>query len=107
MTSKTDEGGAGGQPEATIVYAENLFATEVYSDDASYFALKGGNVSITFTSIVWDNTAGRNGQVTRTVVGRLVIPTAGAQGLAYGLYDFLAQRGLAPDMKSPGGGPAN
>lgn len=102
MTTSTEGGGGGAQPAPPIPYAENLFATEVYADESTYFAIKGGNVSITFCSAVWDNSGGPGGQLTRVVVGRLVMPIHGAQGLALGLYDFLAQRGHAPPITSSG-----
>jgi hypothetical protein len=76
--------------------AENLYGPEVYADVALFFALKGGNISITFGSTRFDNSTDP-GTIKRVVIGRLVMPAAGALGLADGLYEYLRQQKLLPD----------
>jgi hypothetical protein len=41
------EGESKGTTNVAPPIAENLYATEIYADFASFFALKGGNISIT------------------------------------------------------------
>jgi hypothetical protein len=95
MSEKKEAEKAGPAAAPEIPYAENLFAAEVYADEASFFSLKGGNVSIVFTSGRFDNCT-KPATLRRVVVGRLVIPAAGAQSLAVGLYDYLTQNGFDP-----------
>jgi hypothetical protein len=83
----------GGNEIPAIPVAENLFAAEVYADDASFFSIKNGNVSIAFSSLRFDNSSDP-GVMKRVIIGRLVIPVANAQALAIGLYDFLKKQGF-------------
>ena len=80
-------------------FIDNIQGPEVYADKAQYFSIKSGNISVTFSSARYDNNDG--GVLKYVAVGRLVLPLEGAQGLAIGLYDFLAQRGLAPPKPDP------
>jgi hypothetical protein len=100
MADKKPVGGAGGNPpDAAPKIVENLFGPELYAESAVFFSTKNGNVSITLTSGRFD--AGDNGVLKHVTVGRLVMPLIGAQELVLGLYDFLAQRDLAPTIKPP------
>lgn len=74
---------------------DNPFAPEVFADEATGFFLHQGNLSITFSSARVDHKSSP-GPVSRVVVGRLVLPVAGAIGLAVGLYDFLKKMGIDP-----------
>ena len=78
-----------------IPLAENLFAPELFASEAAYFALGSGTLTITFTSFRFDNSSSPAVQ-RRVVIGRLVMPIAGAQALAAGLYDYLSKAGLTP-----------
>ena len=91
MQDKSKEGTA-----PTLQFTENLFAPEVYADEAAYFSLKGGNVCITFTSVRFDQ-ASAPGQPHRVVIGRLVMPVRGAFGMTTGLYDYLKKNGISPE----------
>jgi hypothetical protein len=91
MTDQTGEG-----PVAPLPILENLLAAEVYADAAAFFSFKSGNVSITFVSHRYDNST-PSAVPKHVVIGRLVIPLEGAQGLAVGLFDYLKQRGLIPE----------
>jgi len=71
---------------------DDAFAAETFATSADSFALLGGtNVSITLVS-----TRRVDGEVTDVIVGRIVMPVAGAQGLVVGLNGFLSQAGLSP-----------
>jgi hypothetical protein len=79
---------------------ENLFAPELFATEASFFSSGQGNVTVTFSSYRFDNSTTPAAQK-RVIVGRLVMPITGAQGLAAGLYDFLRQQNQDP-MPPPG-----
>ncbi len=76
-------------------YVENLFASEVFATEATFFSAGNGTVSITFSSHRWDNSTSSPVQK-RVVVVRLIMPIPGAQGLAAGLYDYLKKHGMDP-----------
>lgn len=80
-------------------FIDDVQGPEVYADKAHFFSQKGGNICITFSSARYDNSDG--GVLKYVAVERLVLPLEGARGLAIGLYDFLAQRGLAPPQPDP------
>jgi hypothetical protein len=82
-------------PTQPLPFEENLSAPEAFASEASSFATGPGVVTITFTSFRFDNSTDPAVQK-RVVIARLVMPTAGAQALAVGLYDFLKQSGLDP-----------
>lgn len=84
-------------PPAPLIpdLVENLLAPEVFANEASFFATTRGVVTITFTSDRFDNSV-TPPQCRRVVVGRLVMPSGGAQNLAVGLYNWLKQSGLDP-----------
>lgn len=75
-------------------FVDNQHAPEVFATAASGFFLLAGNVHITFEAIRIDHSSSP-GPAHRVVIGRLVLPITGAQGLAAGLYDFLKTHGLA------------
>lgn len=88
--------GAHDAPSVDLPIVEHPSAPEVYADHALFFALRGGhNVSITFSSIRLDNTI--PGVLGHVVIGRLVMPVAGAIGLANEIQRFLRNHGLVPD----------
>jgi hypothetical protein len=74
-------------------FVENLFAPEYYASEAAYFWAAPGVLTITFTSFRLDHSPDGAGRQKNGVVARLVMPISGAQGLATGLYDFLAKNG--------------
>ncbi len=76
-----------------IALTENISAPEVFAAEANSFSILPGVVTITFVSYRFDNSVVPP-QQKKVVIGRLIMPTAGAEGLAIGLYDFLKSRGL-------------
>ncbi len=78
-----------------IETVENLHAPELFVSEASYFSAGSGTVTITFSSYRFDNSV-TPGEQKRVIVGRLVMPVTGAQGLAVGLYDYLKKQNLDP-----------
>ena len=81
--------------KTSIEYTENVFAPEVFASEATFITIGGGTIAVTFTSFRWDNGT-KPPKQRKVVVGRLVLPIAGAQGLAVGLYDFLKKNNLDP-----------
>jgi hypothetical protein len=77
-------------PPAFIV---NPHAPDIFADAAPSFSLNGGVVRITLATLRPLQVGGASGPV---VIGQLVMPLEGAQGLAVGLYDFLKAQGVAP-----------
>ena len=84
----------------TIRYDDNPAAPQAFADEAVGFWLHNGVVMLTLTSTHIDHHSSP-GPVTRQVVARIVMPVAGAQGLAAGLYNFLKKNGLDPVPRSP------
>ncbi len=78
----------------TIEIEENLAAPELFATEGTYFSLTGPNVTVTLTSLRWDNSS-QPPVLKRVVVGRLVMPIAAAQSLTVTLYDHLAKHGHA------------
>jgi hypothetical protein len=79
---------------------ENPHAAELFAGQAVSFAVIGGsNITITLATPRWSTVEKKFFHV---VVGRLVMPVQGAQGLAAGLYDFLKARGLDPASTGAG-----
>jgi hypothetical protein len=74
---------------------ENLSAPELFASEAYFLSTSPGVVTITLTSFRFDISTEPAVQK-RVVIGRLVMPISGAQGLAVGLYDFLKKHGLDP-----------
>ena len=58
--------------------------------------MSNGAISITLESIRASHSE-PPGPLSRVVVGRLVMPINGAQGLAIGLFDFLEKQGFKYD----------
>ncbi len=83
-----------------IGYDDNPAAPQVFADEAVGFWLHNGVVMVTLTSTHIDHHT-TPGPITRQVVARIVLPVAGAQSLAAGLYNFLKQHGLDPVPRSP------
>jgi hypothetical protein len=74
---------------------EDLFAPELFATEASSFSIDSGIVSITLASHRYDYTD-TPATLKSIVVGRVVLPPAGARKLAASLYDFLAKNGMEP-----------
>lgn len=74
-------------------FIDDPTAPEFYASAATGFAVANGNITITFESGRVDHSESP-GPVSRVVVGRVVLPAAGAQGLAVGLFDFLQKQGF-------------
>jgi hypothetical protein len=68
-------------------------APEIYAVAATGFFNANGVISITLESARADHSKSP-GPINRVVVGRLVMPAAGAQALAVGLFDFLEKQGF-------------
>jgi hypothetical protein len=84
-----------GGATAPVPFLDNPHAPEVFVEEAWGFFLLNGNVHITLTALRVDHKT-NPGPVNRVVIGRLVMPLAGAQGLAVGLFNFLKQHGVDP-----------
>ncbi len=80
-------------PQEPTVLMENMFAPELYATFASSFSVASGSVTIKLVSSRWDNSVEPAVQKA-VVVGRVTMPLQGAQTLAAGLQNFLAQNGL-------------
>jgi hypothetical protein len=76
-----------------IKLVDNPVAPELYASAATGFSASNGTITITLESLRADH-SDSPGPVYRTVVGRIVMPAAGAQGLAIGLFDFLEKQGF-------------
>jgi hypothetical protein len=72
---------------------DNPQAPEIFAVAATGFFNANGLISITLESARADHTKAP-GPVNRIVVGRIVMPAAGAQALAVGLFDFLEKQGF-------------
>jgi hypothetical protein len=83
-----------------ITFIDNPQAPEFYASGATGFFVSNGVITITLESLRADH-GEKPGPLTRTVVGRLTMPAAGAQGLAIGLFDFLEKQGYK--YEKPGG----
>jgi hypothetical protein len=68
-------------------------APEIFAVAATGFFNANGVISITLESARADHSKSP-GPINRVVVGRLVMPAAGAQALAVGLFDFLEKQGF-------------
>jgi hypothetical protein len=95
MSDKPDAG-----LHSTAPFVENLFAPEYYASEAAFFWAAPGVLTVTFTSFRLDHSPGHAGRQKNVVVARLVMPISGAQGLATGLYDFLAKNSDMPAAKA-------
>jgi hypothetical protein len=78
-----------------LPHVEDLFAPELFATEAASFSINSGVVSITFTSHRHDYTD-TPPTLKSVVVGRIVMPPAGARKLAASLYDFLTKNGMDP-----------
>src|SRR5271166_5345055 len=74
---------------------ENILAPELFASEAFSFAHAGDVLTITLVSNRWDNST-LPGAPKSVVVGRLVMPMRGVQGLVGGLYDYLQRNGVDP-----------
>ena len=92
MFAQSDE-----EPTVEVSFVDSSSAPDVFADDTAGYFFRNGVISITFWSARVDHSTSP-GPVNRVVVGRLVMPVVGAQNLAIGLYDFLAKRGMAPNI---------
>ena len=79
--------------EQPVKFVDDPMAQEIYASAASGFFVANGNITITFESLRPDH-SDKPGPLTRVVVGRMVMPVSGAQGLAIGLFDFLEKQGF-------------
>jgi hypothetical protein len=77
----------------TIKFFDNPTAPETFASAATGFSASNGNITITLESLRADH-SDDPGPVYRSLVGRIVMPAAGAQGLAIGLFDFLEKQGF-------------
>jgi hypothetical protein len=77
-------------------FLDNPHAPEMLAEGAAGFFLLNGNVHITLTALKVDHSK-TPAPVRRVVIGRLVLPSSGAQALALDLYNFLDRHGIAPN----------
>ena len=75
-------------------------APEIFVDGISGFFLHHQNLRLTFEASRVDH-AQNPGPVTRHIVARVIMPSAGARTLAVGLFDFLKKMGLEPGNVAP------
>jgi len=78
---------------------DNPNAPETYAVAATGFFNANGVISITLESARADHSKSP-GPINRVVVGRLVMPAAGAQAMAVGLFDFLEKQGFKFDRNA-------
>jgi len=78
---------------ATPKLLDDPTAPEFYAAAASGFFNANGMISITLEAARADHSKSP-APLNRVVVGRLVMPAAGAQALAVGLFDFLEKQGF-------------
>jgi hypothetical protein len=72
---------------------DNPHAADVFADGATGWFYFNGNIRITFES-VWCNHESAAGQVTRVVIGRLVMSLVSAEEMCRGLLSFIeSQKG--------------
>ena len=90
------------KPSQPVTFVDDPHAPEVFASAAAGFFVLHGNVVITFESARVDHSKSP-GPVKRVVIGRVVLPISGAQGLALGLHDFLVGQGLDPTKAVKGG----
>lgn len=77
----------------SIALTENPLAPDIFAAGVTSFALFNGVLAITLTNPRWNMTENKFDYV---VIGRLVMPIAGAQNLALGLLEYLQRNGLDP-----------
>lgn len=82
-----------------IPFLDNPAAPDVFATNATGFVNLGGAIGITFETVKVHH-GQTPGAVTRIVIGRVIMPVGGAQALAVGLYNFLAEHNLAPPERS-------
>jgi hypothetical protein len=75
-------------------FVDNPTAPELFAAAATGFFAANGTITITFEAVRADH-SDNPGSLSRVVVGRVVMPVPGAQGLAIGLFDFLQKQGVA------------
>jgi hypothetical protein len=78
-----------------IKHVEDLFSPELFATEASAFSIHAGVVTITLASNRYDNSVSP-AVLNQVVVGRIVLPPAGAKSLAVGLYNFWSNNGMEP-----------
>jgi hypothetical protein len=77
---------------------ENMLSPEVFASEATLMSIGLGVVTITFTSLRWDNASSPPRQQ-KVVIGRLTMPISGARSLAAGPTDFLGKHGIEPPQR--------
>lgn len=73
---------------------------DVFATEAVGFLNFQGNIFVTLSAPRPDYSTDP-AKMERVVIGRLVMPIAGAQHFALGLYDFLKKQGLDPTPPVP------
>jgi hypothetical protein len=92
--------------EIPVTFMDNPHAPDVFAANAIGFFNLNGAIMITLeTPHVNHETT--PGPVNRVVVGRLIMPAAGAYGLAAGLFNFLKEQGFDFSGVEGGTGKAN
>ena len=87
--------------DVPVNFIDNPHAPEVFASAATGFFHHRGNITITFESPRVDHVT-TPGPINRVVLGRLVMPEAGAHQLAVDLFAFLKQQGV--EFADPSGG---
>ncbi len=95
-------------PGEPIPFIDNPNAPETFATNATGFVNLGGAIGITLETVKV-NHGKHAGAVTRMVVGRVIMPVAGAQALAAGLHNFLVENNIAPTERphAPGSATAS
>ena len=83
----------------------NPFAPDLFADEALGFEISGGVIRITLASRKMKDGAPPS-EPQWVVLGRLVMPAAGARSLAVGLFDYLKAIGLDPASTARADAPA-
>ena len=88
--------------QVPVTFVDNPHAPDVFVDAPSGIAFISGVIRLTFESARMDH-GSPQGQISRVVIGRLVLPLSGAEALRDLLTDYIGKlkaRGTAP--QAPG-----
>lgn len=80
----------------SIALVDDPHAPEIFASDASGFLNISGSIVITLEATK-SNYSGESPDLTRHVVGRLIMPAPSAHALASGLYAYLKSIGFDPN----------
>ena len=87
-------------PRVPITFIDNPHAPEFFADEASGIAFLNENIRLTFESMRVNHVTSP-GPVNRVVIGRLVIPLAGAERLRDLLTNYIGKIRGDDDQPTP------